>query len=74
MSAPRGPEWFHPLVDGKPRYEDQSRNGVQVIVRRTENGSTVEADCHCMGSLMRTHSNPSCPLLERRNREKARWT
>lgn len=45
---------------------DQSKNGVRVIVSRWPNGnSTVEADCHCYGSHLRTHSNPRCPLIER---------
>jgi hypothetical protein len=43
--------------------EDQSRNGVRVIVTRSEDGSVVEADCNCFGSPQRVHSNMFCPLL-----------
>lgn len=43
--------------------EIQDRNGVRVRVRRSENGSTVEADCRCFGNPRRTHSNPFCPLV-----------
>lgn len=39
---------------------DQSRNGVKVIVHRSRDGSTVDADCSCLGG-MRAHSNPECP-------------
>lgn len=59
------PKWVGRRPGGRLAYEDQSRNGVRVIVRRTEDGSTVEADCHCMGSTMSTHSNPYCPNLKR---------
>jgi hypothetical protein len=47
----------------KPAREDQSRNGVRVIVHRNENGSTVEADCGCFGAPNRLHTNPCCPVL-----------
>lgn len=59
---PPGP-WSPTLVRGRPRREDQSKNGVRVIVHRNENGSSVETDCSCMGSRLRTHSNPYCTLL-----------
>jgi hypothetical protein len=58
--------WSDRLVRGKPAFEDQSRNGVKVIVRRNENGSVVEADCQCFGGKGRLHSNPYCPLLRSR--------
>lgn len=60
--------WSPTLVRGKPRVEDQSSNGVKVIVTRGKGGSVVEADCWCYGSLTRTHSNPYCPLLDKRFR------
>jgi hypothetical protein len=41
--------------------EDQSRNGVRVLVRRFDGGTTVEADCSCFGSDFRVHSQPDCP-------------
>jgi hypothetical protein len=41
--------------------EDQSQNGVKVIVRRIPGGTTVQADCDCFGSRWRAHSNPKCP-------------
>lgn len=56
--------WSETLVRGKPRREDLSQNGVRVIVHRNENGSTVEADCHCLGSTMHTHSDPYCPVIK----------
>ncbi len=41
--------------------EDQSRNGVRVIVTRyKDGGTTVDASCSCFGSNMRAHNNPSC--------------
>jgi hypothetical protein len=43
--------------------EDQSRNGVRVIVYRTENGSVVDADCQCFGHPGRLHSTDRCPLF-----------
>jgi hypothetical protein len=49
---------------------DESRNGVRVIVHRSANGSIVEADCHCYGSWLRTHSNPNCPVLAVKMRER----
>lgn len=50
----------------KPKFtvEDQSRNGVRVIVRRFKHGTTVEADCQCFGSPMRAHSRADCPNLK----------
>lgn len=42
---------------------EQSRNGVKVVVYRSENGSVVEADCLCYGSPYRVHSNPCCPNI-----------
>jgi hypothetical protein len=52
----------------EPIKEDQSQNGVRVIVTRSEGGSVVEADCQCFGMLWRLHSNPYCPLLIRSKR------
>lgn len=50
----------------KPVAEDQSRNGVRVIVYRFKNGSTVvDTTCQCFGSTRRLHSNEKCPLLLR---------
>lgn len=43
--------------------DDQSKNGVRVIVTRCPEGSTVEADCQYFGSTGRTHSNPTCHLI-----------
>lgn len=45
------------------RIEDQSRNGVRVIKRVHENGTTVEADCQRFGHPFRVHSTLSCPRL-----------
>lgn len=46
--------------------DDQSRNGVKVIVYRFKNGSTaVDAICQCFGAVERLHSNERCPLLQR---------
>lgn len=42
--------------------EDQSRNGVRVIVYRSDEGSVVDASCECFGSTMRAHSNVLCPV------------
>ena len=45
--------------------EDQSCNGVKVIVTRYATGGTsVETDCSCFGGN-RVHDNPSCPNLAR---------
>ena len=42
--------------------EDQSRNGVRVIVTRYRDGGTyVDASCSCFGSTSRTHSWENCP-------------
>lgn len=44
--------------------EDQSRNGVKVIVYKFNNGNTtVEADCNCFGYSFRLHSNQYCKIL-----------
>jgi hypothetical protein len=48
--------------------EDQSRNGVKVIVTRFRDnlgvsGTTVEADCNCFGHPMRACSSSQCPML-----------
>ena len=45
---------------------DESRNGVRVIVTRTKDGSTVQADCQCFGNPGRAHSTDGCPVLKRR--------
>lgn len=47
--------------------EDQSRNGVRVIVHRWKDsrGTTVESDCNCLGLPMRAHSNMECPMLKK---------
>lgn len=55
----------HQPVREKPVREDQSQNGVRVIVHRFKNGTVVEASCQCFGTLFRLHSNESCPLLRR---------
>ena len=60
-----------------PKYveEDQSSNGVRVIVTRfyADDGSvtrsTVEADCNCFGHPCRMHSNMSCRALARAQRQ-----
>lgn len=45
------------------RVEDQSKNGVRVIVTLwNEGGRTVEADCQCFGHPKRVHSHDFCPL------------
>ena len=43
--------------------EDQSRNGVRVIVYHWPSGTVVVKDCSCMGYEMRAHDNPGCPRL-----------
>lgn len=49
----------------KPKREDQSKNGVRVIVWRwPSGGTTVEADCQCFGSFGTVHSNMHCPMLK----------
>lgn len=53
------------LLPEEPVVEDQSKNGVKVIVRRTSQGSTVEASCSCHGVIGRAHSTTQCPLLRR---------
>lgn len=46
--------------------EDQSQNGVKVIVTRYKNGMTnVDADCSCLGYEGRAHNTHSCPNLKR---------
>lgn len=53
-------------IHEKPVKEDQSRNGVSVIVHRFKNGSTiVDASCSCFGSTWRLHNNAACPVLKR---------
>lgn len=53
-------------VREEPTREDQSRNGVRVIVYRFKNGSTaVDASCQCFGHTFRLHSSENCPLLRR---------
>lgn len=64
----------HPVVypkrvRGRPAREDQSRNGVRVIVRRSEEGSSVEADCSCFGLVQRLHSNTNCPLFRQQHQQ-----
>jgi hypothetical protein len=57
------------LVRGRPRHESKVVNGVAFTVTRTEQGSTVQSDCHCMGSILcATHTNPRCPMMPR-----AKW-
>lgn len=54
------------VVPEKPVVEDQSRNGVRVIVYRYEGrGTVVDASCQCFGSRFRLHSSDTCPLLLR---------
>lgn len=53
----------------KVEKEDQSKNGVKVIVHRFYDrkglvGTTVEADCKCFGGN-RAHSSPDCPRIVR---------
>lgn len=48
-----------------PFIEDQSKNGVKVIVSRFSGGTHVEASCNCFGAKNRVHSNPSCVNLKR---------
>ena len=45
----------------KREVEDQSRNGVRVIVTRTKDGSHVDASCSCFGFDGRAHNHESCP-------------
>ena len=54
-----------------PRKEDQSRNGVRVIVWKYSDGSVVEVDCQCFGNPKRCHSTLSCPLLKKIMEEKS---
>lgn len=56
---------------GRPTREDQSRNGVRVIVWRHEGGTTVDAACACFGLDGRAHSTEACPVF-RRQREVAK--
>lgn len=55
----------------KREREDQSRNGVRVVVWRDDSGSVVEASCDCFGHPQRSHSNYLCPLLQRQLLERA---
>jgi hypothetical protein len=43
--------------------EESVVNGVRVRVTRTEQGSSVYADCDCFGHPCRVHSNVRCPNL-----------
>lgn len=43
-------------------FEDQTKNGVRVIVTRTRNGTFVDADCQCYGNPGRAHSSSNCPV------------
>lgn len=56
-----------PMTKGRPRFHDQSRNGVRVLVHRSVNGTTVDADCGCFGLPGRAHTNINCPLFWRRD-------
>lgn len=67
--VPPGP-WSPTLIRGRPRHEDQSNNGVRVIVHRNENGTWVDAQCGCMGSRLRMHTSMDCPLLAQLQRER----
>ena len=61
------------VVPEKPVVEDQSRNGVRVIVYRYEGrGTVVDASCQCFGSTSRLHSSESCPVLLRARRSAKR--
>jgi len=60
-------------VPEKPAREDQSCNGVKVIVYRFKNCRTVvDASCQCYGATFRLHSNESCPLLLRMRAKEVR--
>ena len=48
--------------------EDQSANGVKVLVYRNMDGSYVDATCACFGILGRVHSTEMCPFLKRLQR------
>lgn len=56
-----------PELKPKPVREDQSANGVKVIVHRMEEGTVVEADCECFGIPGRVHSNTNCPVYKKAN-------
>jgi len=43
--------------------EDQSQNGVKVIVHRKDGCSSVDASCDCFGTPFRAHSDPNCPVF-----------
>jgi hypothetical protein len=50
----------------KPWIENQSRNGVKVIVTHWPGkGSIVEADCGCFGAPYRVHTNSNCVMLKK---------
>ena len=49
----------------KAKKENQSKNGVKVIVYKYDDGSVVEADCECFGHDQRAHSNMHCPNRSR---------
>ena len=40
---------------------NQSKNGVRVVVDKSEEGSVVESDCSCFGNPNRVHSREGCP-------------
>ena len=47
----------------EPVVEDQSMNGVKVLVHRWPDGNTaVEADCSCFGTSFRCHNSTACPV------------
>jgi hypothetical protein len=50
---------------------NQTKNGVHVIVRRFQDGSTVEAECSCYGIEFRTHSTDVCPIILARKNNKS---
>ncbi len=50
--------------------EDQSKNGVRVLVTRTKDGSTVNATCSCFGNIGRVHNTTECPLYKKYNKQK----
>ena len=61
----------HQSVKPRVTIEDQSKNGVRVIVHRSAEGSTVDADCECFGSNFRVHSREDCPNRLRQIAERA---
>lgn len=61
----------HQSVKPRVTTEDQSKNGVRVIVHRYPDGSTVDAGCGCFGSDFRAHSRVDCPNRLRQIAERA---